>query len=410
MTQMEAPSLQQHEYAHPPAGSGGTILALGVEVERLTACVLEPVDGLYRLAAWRVATGRDQRPLPAQVHDLCRQLGGRLQRTLWDERRSGPLTHSPDPVRYPPIEQVVVTASPRPRLRVWLAGLTEHNSLAAAQTALESAQAQWTGSTCLEARLDPATLAQELDAARPEALALTGGYDSPDARTHAPVRLLASRIAAALHMMPEHARPDVLYAGNAYALPAVTALLEQAVERRIHSVENVLPAPGHVREQPLAAALNALYMEKSKRMQGFARLAEWNSGAQPILAMEDAFTRLVSLWMELQGLRELHALYAGTDRWLYVWADAETNTVQTRCTGPRVALPDDAGRPFHKQAWQPPLRLVSGPLPDTFVLPAGVIWHDAEGLAPIVAAAGRTAPAAALHALTHDLLISRPPR
>jgi len=201
MAQTGVPS-RQHEYAHPAAGSSGAVLAVGVEVERLTACVLEPVDGLYRLAGWRVVTGRDQRPLPAQVHDLCRQLGNRLQRPLWDEKRSAPLTHSSDPIRYPPLEQVVVTASPRPRLRVWLAGLTEHNSLAAAQRGLEAAQAQWTGTTCLGAHLDSATLAQELDAARPEALVLAGGYDTADPRTHAPMLLLAGRIAAALHMAP----------------------------------------------------------------------------------------------------------------------------------------------------------------------------------------------------------------
>jgi hypothetical protein len=391
-------SPQPQEYYQGPVAGSGTILAASFEMHRLAACLLEPVGGMYRLAAWRISPAPDQRPLTVQFHELCRQLGARLQRTLWDDERNGPLLQSPDPVRCPPLEQVVITASPRPRLRVWLVGLTEHNSLAAARGSLAASQSQLIGSVYLNARLDAAALARDLDILRPEALVLTGGYENPDARAHAPIRLLASLLAAALRRLPDHACPEIVYAGNSFALQAVAAALPQ--QARLRSVENVLPAPAQVREQPLAAALDDLYEQKCRRIQGFARLAQWGTLPPPILTVEDSFTRLVLLWMELHGLRDLCGLHAGGDRWLYVWADGDTNTVHTRYVAPHSAPPHPEQRP--------PLRLVSGPWPGPDSLPGSVRWHDSLGLAPLVAAAGQASPAAAVQALTHDLLL--PPR
>ncbi|MDI9545965.1 MAG: glutamate mutase L [Chloroflexota bacterium] len=396
MDQTGASPQPQEFYQGSVAGSG-TILAAGCETHRLVACLLEPIGGVYRLAAWRISPTPDQRPLPVQLHELCRKLGARLQRTLWDDARGGPLLQSPDPVRYPPLEQFVITASPRPRLRVWLVGLTEQNSLAAARRGLDASQTQLAGAASLTADLEAAALARELDDLRPEALVLTGGYENPDARAHSPMRRLAGLLAAALRRLPDHARPELVYAGNSFALPAVASILQ---ESRLHSAENVLPAPGQMREQPLAAILDDLYDQKCRRVQGFARLAQWSTLPPPLLTVEDSFTRLVALWMALQGLRELYGLYAGGDRWLYVWADAGTNTLQTRYAAPHSApsLPDQ----------RPPLSLVSGPWSGPAPLPDSVRWHDPLGLAPIVAAAGQTSPAAAVQTLTHDLLL--PPR
>ncbi len=390
-------SPQPQEYYQGPVAGSGTILAAGCETHRLAACLLEPVGGVYRLAAWRISPSPDQRPLPAQLHELCRQLGDRLQRTLWDDVRGGPLLQSPDPVRYPPLEQFVITASPRPRLRVWLVALTANNSLAAARRSLDASQSQLAGAVSLAADLNAAALARDLDDLRPEALVLTGGYENPDARAHAPIRRLAGLLATALRRLPDHARPEIVYAGNSFALPAVSAMLR---ESRLHNAENVLPAPGQVREQPLTAALDDLYDQKCRRIQGFARLAQWSTLPPPILTVEDSFTRLVPLWMELQGLSELCGLYAGGDRWLYVWADAGTNALQTRYVAPHSAPPPPDQRP--------PLRLVSGPWSGPAPLPESVRWHDSLGLASIVAAAGQASPAAAVQALTHDLFL--PPR
>ncbi len=392
--------LSRHEFNQGPVANEGTILAVGVEVHRLTACLLEPIDGVYRLAAWRIAPSREQRPLVAPVQEICRQLGARLQRTLWDEASSGPLLQSADPVRRPPLEQVVISASPRPRLRVWLAGLTATNSWAAARAALDASQAQEVGGVCLSAHLNAATLARDLDALRPEVIVLSGGYEGGQGHSQAPIHRLINLLAAALHHLPDQTQPEIVFAGTSLARPTAMQLAQNQT-RRVQCVENVLPAPGQLNPQPLAQALDDLYAQKCRRTQGFGRLAQWNANAQPILSVEAAFTRLVPLWMELHGLRGLHSLYAGGDRWLYVWANADANTVQVCYTAPgNMPLPAPSGA-----AWRPPLQLVSGPWPDGLTLSAGVLWRDPFGLAPSIAAAGSPAPAAALQALRHDVLL-----
>ena len=55
-----------------PAGS---ILAVGVELSAIRACLLEEVSGTYRVAAWHTLPRRKDASLAATGVDLCRQMG-----------------------------------------------------------------------------------------------------------------------------------------------------------------------------------------------------------------------------------------------------------------------------------------------------------------------------------------------
>jgi hypothetical protein len=385
----------------PLPQDSGSVLALGVEVHRLTACLLEPVPSKYRLTAWWIAPPGLHRSVAEQIQDLCERFGNRLRRRLWDEERDAPFTYSPDPVGYPPLQHVTIVASPRPRVRVWVAGLTEQNSLAAAVGALESSQAHVIGATALRASDDSQSLAHELNATRPDALVLAGGYDSGESGTQRSLSLLTRYIALALHALPDDAMPKIIFAGNPFAYRDVAAILQSVRPCQITRVNNVLPSPGRTYAQSLAQAADTLYRQKCESMRGFARLAEWTTDSAPISTIESSFIRLVRSWRELHDLPELHAVYTRENRWLHVWADAGAQQVLVRFLPPGPS-PEIAG------TW-PPLRLVSGPWIEDEELPESVLWWDSGGLAPVTAAAAIVAPRAAVQALQADLLV-RPGR
>ncbi len=375
------------------------MLALGVEVHRLTACLLEPAPHRYRLTAWWIAPSGLQRTVPEQVEDLCSRFGKRMERRLWESKRDTPFTRSPDPVAYPPLQHVTIAASPRPRLRVWVAALTAHNSLAATVGALEASQAHVIGTTLLRAGNDADSLAHDLNATRPEALVLTGGYDTGEGGTQRTLAMLARNVALALQAIPDDAIPEIIFAGNPFAFRKVAAILQSARRCSITRVNNVLPAPDRSYVQSLSQAADNLYWRKCQRLRDFSKLEEWTTDSAPIMTIESSFARLVRLWLELNDLPELHGVYAGNDRWLHVWADADTERVLVRFIAPG-ALPEADG------SW-PPVRLVSGPWKEGENLPDSVQWWDSSGLAPAVAAAASVAPRAAVEALSADLLMRR---
>src|SRR5690606_38150281 len=132
-------------------------------------------------AAWLSIPRLGERHLADQVAGLCRQMGSRLGRRLWDDDAHAPLLHSQDPTRHPPIEQLVITLSPRPHLRVWTVGLSHGNSLEAARLAVSSSTAQLDGMTALGDDGNAETLTEALAQNHPDLLLVVGGYDLPDA-------------------------------------------------------------------------------------------------------------------------------------------------------------------------------------------------------------------------------------
>jgi hypothetical protein len=352
---------------------------------------LENIAGVYRLATWQTIPRLGERHLADQVAALCRQMGSRLERRLWDDAAHTPLLHSPDPTRHPPIEQIALALSPRPPLHVWVAGLTEGNSLEAARLAVNGSAALLDGVTALGVDGNADTLAQVLAHHHPDLLLLVGGYDLPDAVQ--PVQLLARVAAHALQRQPR--RPAVLFAGNRFAASAVETTLAAVEGLTVAVAPNVLAAPLRPYPDQVAAALDEHYWRLCRRLDGFAPLSAWTASPATITTVEANFSRLVQTWMRLHQLPELHGVYCG-DRRLHVWA-AEGHA------NPIVFFTDADPVQAAPPGWPQPA-LISGPWPERAPFPAGVRWWDRGGLAPVVAALGAPAPAAMAQTLHHDLL------
>jgi hypothetical protein len=380
----------------PLTVESNSLMALSVDNRFGRACLLERINGEYRLAAWITVPHQGEHYLGDQVAHLCRQLGSRLGRRLWDERNQFPLLTSVDPTRYPPIAQLALTVNPRPPLRVWVAGVTPTLSIEAGELAMVGCGAQIVGHNYLAVANHAEALSQRLLAARPDVVLVVGGYDTPQLATHRPLHLLANLVAGAVRRIPRRTRPALFYAGNNWAAPEVETLL-QSTDTFVATVPNVMPSAALVRQDALARALADYDWQLCQRTDGFARLERWHTSPVPITTVEANFVRLVQLWMALHNQAELYGLYCG-ERWLHVWANEaqeEVALVYGDADPTQTPLP----------GWPMPA-LVSGAWPDRVPLPASVHWWDRSGLAPVVAALGPVAPAPTYQVLRQDLILA----
>lgn len=381
----------------PPLSiESSTLLAMGIDSRYGRACLLENIGGVYRLAAWLTLPRQGERHLSDQVANLCRQLGSRLGRRLWDEQNHMPLLSSSDPTRYPPLAQLVLTLSPRPPLRVWLAGLTPTYSVEAARLAVMGSAAQVVGQSHLTVETNVEQLSQDLLQQRPDVVVLVGGYDTQSTETHRPLHRLSALLAGALQRVPRRNRPALFYAGNHWATTEVQLIL-QGADAIVAPIANVMPNATLVRQDALAHALDEYHWRLCRRIDGFQTLERWHTSPAPMTTIEDNFVRLAQTWMALHNQPELYALYCG-ERWLHVWATESQAEVALAYSDP------DAGQ-LAPPGW-PALGLVSGPWTERFPLPPSVRWWDRSGFAPIVGALGPVAPAAIYQALSQDLLLA----
>jgi len=378
------------------AAGDGSILAIGVELNQVRACLLENVNGVYRLAAWGTLTQRKTDNLAGTALALCRQIGERLGRTLLNAAATHPLIDSPDPVRFPALAHVAVVASPRPYVRVWLAGLSSTQSMAAAYEALCSAPAHVIGFTTLETDLSVTELTSALVTTAPDLLVIVGGFEDPSPATHRSLVELSRIFGQALSRIAPAQRPVVVYAGNRWAAPHAAEALQRAGGGAMEAVANVQPAPGVIQKSALARACDFYYWRLSRRTPGLRMLSQWITPPGQLLTQENAFVRLVRAWMELHGLPELHGLYCAPLWWLHVWATHSRSEVKMRFVEPRT-------RPSALDRW-PALQLVSGEWPVSLWSQPELFWWDRSGMAPMIAAVGQSAPQAMLQVLRNDLL------
>jgi hypothetical protein len=377
------------------AAESSTLMALSVDSRLGRACLLESIHGVYRLAAWITVARQGERHLGDHVANVCRQLGNRLGRRLWDERNQFPLLTSIDPTRHPPLAQLALTISPRPPLRVWMAGLTPTYSIEAGRLATLGSAAQTIGQSYLTVDITVEQLSRTLIQQRPDVVVVVGGYDTQSLATHRPLHILSSLVAGAVQRIPRRNRPALFYAGNQWASPEVETLLH-ATASFVATVPNVMPTAALVRQDALARVLDEYYWQLCSRIDGFSLLERWHTSPVAMTTIEANFVRLVQTWMALHNQAELYGLYCG-ERWLHVWASEAQ---------PEVAIaysdPDPAQVPL--PAWPMP-GLVSGTWPDRVSLPASVRWWDRSGLAPVVAALGPVAPASTYQVLSQDLIL-----
>ncbi|GIK71818.1 MAG: hypothetical protein BroJett021_08060 [Chloroflexota bacterium] len=382
--------------APTPWTGRGSILAFGVELNVVRVCLLEEVGGVHRVAAWHTLPRRKEASLAATAAELCRHIGGRIGRVLFDEETGAPFLHSDDAVRYPPLEHVTVAASPRPHVRVWIAGLSPTQSMAAAYEALSSSPAHVIGYTVYGADLSITQLTDALLTTAPDMLVIVGGFDDADPATHRALVDLSRAFGLALSRLAPAQRPAVVYAGNRWAAPHVAEAVQSAGGGSVEAVVNVQPAPGVVQKTALAQACTFHYWRLSRRTAGFRELSRWVTPPGHITSQESVFAQLVRAWMELHKLDELHGLYCAPLWWQHVWATRGQPGVQVRFVEPQT-------RPPTLDEW-PPLQLVSGEWPTALWPQPDLYWWDRSGMAPMVAAVGQSAPHAMLQTLRTDLL------
>lgn len=378
------------------ANVGGSILALGVEPGAMRACLLEDVAGAYRVAAWHALPCRKEVSLAAIALDLCRQLGERLGRNLIDDAGGGLRVVSDDSVRVPPLQHIAIAASPRPHVRVWLAGLSLTQSMAAAYAALTGSPAHVIGYTVFGADLNTTALTDAFVTTAPDLLIIVGGFDDPDPTTHQALVKLSQLLGQALSRLAPAQRPAVVYAGNRWAAPHVAEAVHSSGGGGVEAVANVQPAPGAVHKTALARACTFHYWRLSRRTAGFRELSRWMTPPGHITSQESAFAQLVQAWMELHGLPALHGLYCAPAWWLHVWA-------QRGQAGLNMVYCEPQTRPAALDEW-PSLQLVSGEWPAAFWPQPEIYWLDRSGMTPFVAAVGQVAPQAMLQVLRTDLL------
>jgi len=377
-------------------GAAGSILAVGVEVNRIRACLLEQVGGSYRLAAWQALPRRSESSLTTIGIDLCRQLGEGIDRALMDESALMPLIVSEDSVRHPPLDHVTVAASPRPHVRVWIVGLSLTQSMDAARDALTGCPAHIIGYTALAADVNATRLADTITVTVPDLVVMVGGFDDPDSGTHQPLVELGRLTGQVVARLAPAQRPAVIYAGNRWAAPHVAEAVLAVGGGGVEAVANVQPAPGFVHKAALAQACNFHYWRLSRRVAGFRDLSRWVTPPGHIVSQESSFAQLVQAWREIHGMAELHALYCAPAWWLHVWAGRTQFGVNLRYVEPQT-------RPVEMEGW-PALQLVSGEWPDALWSRPEFYWWDRSAMAPFVGAVGQIAPQAMLQVMRTDLL------
>jgi hypothetical protein len=366
-------------------------------------CLLESVSGRYRLAGWLQAPCRPDAALDAQAGELLQGLERRLHRPLWSAADAMPWVASDEPVRLPPLGQVAVTASPQGPVRVWLAGLTRTQSIAAAEEALAACPAQVIGMTLHSADLQVGALAGSLSKAEPDVVVIAGGYDDAGevgrnggGQAGQPLYELARTLGPVLARTAPMQRPAVVFAGNRWAAEGVAEILQANGAGATEVVENVQPRPGILHTGGLARAVNFAYWRLCRRRAGLREISRWVTAPGHIGTLESSFAQFVQVWMELLDLPHLHALYCGPAWFLHVIAVQGQQGLQLRYTPPN-------SRPAGAEEW-PPLQLVSGEWPTALWPRPTVSWCDRRGLVPLVAAAGQAAPQAMIETLAADLL------
>lgn len=262
----------------------GTVLAMGIDLQRIITCILEPVNNLYRLVAWQEEDLSIGRLLTDQCADQLRQVGSTLHRRLWDSERHTPLTTSIDVIGRPPIEHTAITASLREPVRVWLAGISQRHSVAAATSAIESTHATIAGETTLASQPTADQLAEDIEVNQPELLILVGGYEVTGSMQPSLFELTALLVNA-FRTIPEQ-QPEIVYAGNSYAYDAIARMLAAQGIRITQRIDNVLPQPGATQAQPLMRAIEAAYLHKCRLEEGFEQIEEWNTYDGDLLSVE----------------------------------------------------------------------------------------------------------------------------
>ena len=306
-----------------PNTQSASILALSADTANANAALLEPVAGSYRLIAWESAAlpPASGVSLPNALSAASRNLGTRLGRPLWDESLGTPQMSSLDPALGLGLGQVVAAVDPLPPLRVWIGGLTGHESLAAAQSALDSTVCRTVAVYRFGMGGGRDRLAADLADARPELVVLVGGYDRSEPSASRAVLALCQEVAQALEKLPAAHRPALYFAGNRWAAAAALELYAQLPGGlAADAVENVAPAPEVYRATSLSVAASRLYWRRCGTTPAVQSISRWITPPSEVRSISWSFAQAVRLWRRVHNLPTLHGLFCAGPLWVHVCA------------------------------------------------------------------------------------------
>lgn len=371
-------------------------LALSVEPKQVRACLLEPVEREQRLVAWINVERDPHAALSGQIAAICQRLSQRIGREIWNDMAHRPFRRSANPVLSPSLGHVVASINPRPRLRIWLAGLSPHHSLHAAGQAISATPSKVVGSTALNTRCNGHQLAMDLTRTRPDVLVIAGGYDSDNPDACETVVALCSLVGDALSRLTSEDVPLIIYAGNRWAADVARQKLHRTVDNlRVAAVNNVQPGPDTVYLTELVRALRNEHWRLSRQTLGIATIEQWITEPAQLTSLDSGFAQLLHVWMRYQRLPELHGAYVAPNWHLHVWAKESREVVRMEYLESAQTLAGPAG-------W-PSVQLLSGPKPDDSRTLRTLRWWDRNGMAPMVSALGQISPTAMLQVMQRDL-------
>ena len=280
--QLPAPATNAPTADH---GAPDAILAADVGSNRTHVCLIQRVEGIYRLVARAespTTAGEPENDITIGVCRAVQDVEAIVQRPLLDS--DGDILTPMEPSGVAGVDLFVATCSAAPALRCVIVGLTDDVSVETAARTCAAANAVVTHTIALGdtmRRWDDATL-QSLHQAPPDVILIVGGVDTGPV---APLESAALVLATIYETVAPEERPVVVFAGNQEARRALMDLLAPLFDYRV--VDNVRPNVHVETPGELHCELAEIYQRLAlPRVPGHDRLQGWSAG--PVLSTASA--------------------------------------------------------------------------------------------------------------------------
>jgi len=263
------------------------------------AVLVDLVDGHYRFIARGETfnvSGDDEDALLSAVREVLHQIETVTGRAFLND--AGQLIE-PERGGGEGVDALLVVADFNPPLRVILAGLSDHISLASARRAIRAAHAQIAYVISPES-IGDATQTEEtrlslISALKPDAIILTGGVNGSPAE---PVTNLATLITLGCSLVEEPSNMRLLYAGNEAIRDEIVETVGDTIPLTI--LDNVRPSLDEENLESLSETLDVLYRDRMlAESAGLATVARWSQC--PITTSSQALGYVIKYLARMYG-------------------------------------------------------------------------------------------------------------
>ncbi|HZW03866.1 MAG TPA: glutamate mutase L, partial [Anaerolineaceae bacterium] len=255
-----------------PIVDAESVLALDIGSIHTRALLFDVVDGQYRFIAAGVASSTAAAPF-CDVSEGVYQAIGRLQemtaRKLLDSQSQLILPSQPDGSG---VDQMAITFSAGPALRVVTLGLLEDVSLESANRLAACIPGKIVESIGLNDRRKTESQIDALLKAQPDLILLAGGTEGGATRS---LGRLVDLIHLALQVLPREKRPEVVFAGNQHLAKNIQDALEPLATTE--TAPNVRPTIDQetfsVAQETIAREVGQIAQRRINGLQSVGRLS-----------------------------------------------------------------------------------------------------------------------------------------